>query len=140
MREALIDTDVLSEIMEGRHAVLIARAKQHYRVFRRYTVSAATYSEIHAGLSYDPKPRYIKSFELIEPLLDVLPIEREEAETAGRIVGLLKSKDLPIGRLDPFVAATAIERAMILATANTKHYQFVIDAGLTLELENWKEE
>jgi tRNA(fMet)-specific endonuclease VapC len=139
MRDTLLDTDILSEVMEGVDSVVVARAKQYYRVFRRYTVSAATYSEILAGLTYDPKPKDLRSFQLIEPLLDVLPIEREEAALAGRIVGQLKSKGLPIGKLDPFIAATAIEQELLLATGNTSHYQRVVELGFPLELENWRE-
>ncbi len=116
MRETLIDTDILSEIMEGKDAALAARAKQYYRVFRQYTISAATYAEIRAGLAYNPKPKDVRSFELIEPLLDVLPIEREEAATAGQIIGL-----------------------MVLATGNFAHYQRIVDLGFPLELENWRE-
>jgi tRNA(fMet)-specific endonuclease VapC len=142
MRETLIDTDILSEIMEGKDAALAARAKQYYRVFRQYTISAATYAEIRAGLAYNPKPKDVRSFELIEPLLDVLPIEREEAATAGQIIGLLKSRGLPLGALDdldPFIAATAIEQQMVLATGNFAHYQRIVDLGFPLELENWRE-
>ncbi len=114
MRETLIDTDILSEMMEGKDSAVVDQARQYYRVFRRYTVSAITYSELLAGLTYNPKPKDLKSFGLIEPMLDVLPIEREEAATAGRIVGLLKSKGLPIGNLDPFIAATALEQGLVL--------------------------
>jgi hypothetical protein len=31
-------------------------------------------------------------------MLDILPIEREEAATADRIIGLLKAKGLPIAK------------------------------------------
>src|SRR5579863_85024 len=101
MRETLIDTDILSEIMEGKNQPLVALARQYYRVFRGYTISSVTYAEILAGLTYDPKPKDLQNFELIEPMLDVLAIDREEAGTAGRIVGMLKANGLPIGNLDP---------------------------------------
>jgi len=38
------------------------------------------------------------------------------------------------------IAACAINRGMTLVTGNPKHYRFVIDAGFSLDLENWKEE
>lgn len=103
MRDTLLDTDTLSEIMGDKDAVLVARAKQYYRVF------------------------------------DILPIESEEAGTAGRIVGLLKARGLTIGHMDPFIAATAIENGLVLATSNTNHYQRIVDLGFQLEFENWRD-
>jgi hypothetical protein len=42
LREALIDTDILSEIMEGKNEAIVRLSRQYYRVFRRYTVSASS--------------------------------------------------------------------------------------------------
>lgn len=138
MRESLLDTDILSEIMEGKNPSIVAKAKQYYRAFGRYTVSAVTYAELLAGISYNPLPKYLKGLGLLDPLLEVLPIEREEAATAGRLVGLMKRKGMQIGILDPFIAAIAIEQNLILVTGNSAHFQVVIDLGFPLEIENWR--
>jgi len=36
------------------------------------------------------------------------------------------------------IAAYVMNRGMTLVTGNTKHYRFIIDAGFSLQLENWR--
>ena len=70
------------------------------------------------------------------------PSKRRRPPPRGQIIGLLKSKGLPLGALDdldPFIAATAIEQQMVLATGNIAHYERIVDLGFPLELANWRE-
>ncbi len=139
MREALIDTDILSEIMEGKNDGVVRFSRQYYRVFRRYTISAITLLEIQSGLTYDPKAKDLENFAAIQPLLEILPVGADEATTAGQITGLLKASGMTIERFDPIIAATAIEQDMPLITGNTRHHQRVVDLGFPLTLENWRD-
>jgi len=51
----------------------------------------------------------------------------------------LKRIGRPLGDGDPMIAAFSVNRGLVLATGNTKHYQFVIDAGFSLELVDWRD-
>ena len=130
---------MLSEIMEGKNEAVVAFSRQYYRVFRRYTISAMTLAEIQAGLTYAPRAKDLQYFAAIEPLIEILPIEKDEAMTAGRITGMLKAIGQTIERFDPIIAATAVEQGLPLATGNTRHYQRIVDLGFPLELENWRD-
>lgn len=46
MRQAVLDTDILSFIIDQRHSEVSAHARQYYRVFRYFTVSAITVEEV----------------------------------------------------------------------------------------------
>jgi len=71
--------------------------------------------------------------------LEILAVSKEEAELGAAIHGQLKKQRRNIGDADPIIAATAIIYEMTLATGNSKHFQFVIDAGFPLRLENWRQ-
>jgi tRNA(fMet)-specific endonuclease VapC len=43
-----------------------------------------------------------------------------------------------IGKADPVTAACAFRRDLPIVTGNTKHYQFIGQAGFRLTLENWR--
>lgn len=139
MRQVVIDTDILSEIMEGKNAAVLEFSRQYYRVFRRYTISAVTLLEIQTGLVYDPKAKDLQNFAAIEPMLEILPVDKDEAMTAARIAGKLKAIGRSIREFDPIIAATALEQGLPLATGNTRHYQRIIDLGFPLDIENWRE-
>lgn len=138
MREALLDTDILSELMEGKDVRLAEIARQYYRVFRRYTISAATVLEVRAGLVHQPSQKDIVGFAAIEPMLEVMSIGKEEADLAGQIIGNLRRLGLTIGHMDPMIAATSIENDFVLVTGNIRHYQRIVDAGYSLSIENWR--
>jgi len=139
LREVLIDTDIMSEIMEGKDENVVRFSRQYYRVFRRFTISAVTLLELQSGLTYNPKARDLENFAAIRPLLEILPVGSDEATTGGQITGLLKARGLKIERFDPIIAATAVEQELPLVTGNTRHHQRVVDLGFPLILENWRE-
>ncbi len=89
MRQALLDTDILSYIIDRRYPEVVEAAKQYARVFRYYSVSVVTISEVVAGLesqgNYEGTASFLKSAEDFE----LMPIETEDAILAGRILGAL---------------------------------------------------
>ncbi|HSI72310.1 MAG TPA: PIN domain-containing protein [Fimbriimonas sp.] len=140
MQLTLLDTDHLSELMAGRNRRLLEVARQYYRVHRSFLVSAISIAEIEAGIWSSRRDSLVQAFEAVQPTLEIVPFEAEEAFTSGRIIGHLKINGQPIGPMDPLIAATAIERDLILATGNTRHYQRIVDAGFALKLVDWNEE
>jgi tRNA(fMet)-specific endonuclease VapC len=45
-----------------------------------------------------------------------------------------------IGKADPVIAACAFRRNLIMVTGNVKHYQYVVDVGFPIVIENWRDE
>lgn len=139
MRQAILDTDILSYIADDRYPDVSKRAHQYFRVFRYFTISAITIAEVVKGREYDRdyagRDAFLKRAEGFE----VLPVDFEEAVIAGKISAALDKAGSKIGKEDPFIAAVAIANKRPLVTNNTAHYQRIVDLGFPLELENWRE-
>jgi predicted nucleic acid-binding protein len=139
MRQAVLDTDILSYITDQRYPEVSARARQYYRVFRFFTVSAITIAEVVEGLARIRDHRGIEAFLKGAEGFEILPVDLEEAVIAGQIIAALAIAGQKIGEQDPFIAAVAIANGRPLVTNNTGHYQRIIDLGFPLEIENWRE-
>jgi predicted nucleic acid-binding protein len=137
--EALVDTDILSELLRGRNSGVVQRARKHVTEFGPFSVSAVTVMEIAKGLEK------IGRFDELEPVLNrlgsisLLSFGAAESRLAGRIHGALERMGTPIGRADPMIAATALVHGLTLVSGNVQHYRRVVEAGFTVRLENWRE-
>ena len=60
----------------------------------------------------------------------------DDYRLAAEIMSVLDRRGNPIGRIDPLIAACALNRDLILATGNTRHFGFVQEAGFPLRLED----
>lgn len=72
----------------------------------------------------------------IEPLENILPIDRAAANYAAKIRADLESKVSPIGPYDTLIAAVALSHDLILVSNNVKEFKRVNK----LKLENWATE
>src|SRR4051812_49293608 len=100
MQRTMLDTDIFSEVIEGRNQAVVQKARMYQESFGSFTISAITYFESHRSLSYRPSQRRTEALTTIRESLVILPIEPEEAELAGIIHGLLKRQGTPIGEMD----------------------------------------
>jgi len=138
VKQAILDTDILSYVFDGRYPEVDAQARQYLRVFRYFSISAVTVSEVMEGLESEGNYSGIAVFRKRLESLEIFPVETEEAVIAGQILGILDRNNQSIGDLDPFIAATAIVNQRPLITNNQKHYQRIVDLGFTLTLDNWR--
>lgn len=114
MSKAVLDTDVLIDLLRGREAT---RAFLHdlatHSVPCCSTISVA---EIHAGMRQEEVAR---TTDLLDGLV-ILPVTREIAEVAGHFKRRSKSRRLELA--DCLIAATAYVEGALLATGNVKDY------------------
>ncbi len=138
MDKALLDTDIFSEILKGANPTVATRAAAYHASFGHYTISLITVLEIIKGYHKIKREDRIQKFLSILPCVELLPLDLNSAETAGRIMGDLERTGQPIGRADPMVAATALRHDLVLVTGNTSHYQRIQGLGYQLKLDNWR--
>jgi tRNA(fMet)-specific endonuclease VapC len=138
MERSILDTDIYSEILRAKNLQLVTTAQRYRDQFGVYTLSAATVMELVKGLQQSQRASRIHSLLAVLAKEEVLPIDIEVAVLAGRIYGELQHTGQTIGRIDPFVAATAIEHKLVLVSGNTEHYERVINLGFDLRLQNWR--
>lgn len=139
MNKGVLDTDTLSYALDRRYPEVNAAARQYERVFRFFTITAVTMSEVIAGYTKSRDHAALGEFLKRAEGFEILPLDEAEAIGAGRIIGELRRTGTQIGPHDPFIAAIAIENGLPLITNNTAHYQRIIDLGFPLRIENWKE-
>jgi tRNA(fMet)-specific endonuclease VapC len=138
MNESLLDTDTLSEMLKGKNVKVIQRANDYYAKFGKYTISTITVLEIIKGFHKIQRETHIERFLSAISNTELLTLNMENAELAGRIYADLERTGQTIGRADPMIAAIALENDLVLITGNVRHYQRIQKLGYSLKLDNWK--
>jgi len=136
--EALLDTDILSEVIKGVDPRVAAKAAQHRERFGPYAVSTITVMEIVHGSHRMGRDDRIRQFLAGLHAVDVLPFDIESAELAGCISADLERSGQPIGLADPMIASIALRHRLTLVTGNLNHFRRIQDLGCELLLEDWR--
>jgi len=132
MRQAIVDTDILSEFLRGTPSV-VAKAERYLSEHAVISMSVITYYEILNGLLYKDTRRFLKRFEDFVAVNRVLPLTAEMAQEAAVIRADLRAKGLEIGHTDTLIAGTALSTGLQLVTNNTAHFKRVKGLGI----DNW---
>jgi tRNA(fMet)-specific endonuclease VapC len=138
MDKALLDTDIFSEILKGIDHTVIDRAVAYHAIWGRYTTSVITVLEIIKGLHKVRREPEIQRFLEALSTVELLTLDLQTAELAGRIYADLERTGQPIGRADPMIAAIALQQGLTLVTGNLAHYRRIESLGYDLALENWR--
>ena len=127
----MLDTDTCSYIVKRVPAVLDRLQRVQ---MSQVCISVVTKAELLFGVH--SAPHMPKSAALVSRLLASVRVEAlglDAAEQYARIRADLKSKGLPIGANDLWIAAHALSLGMVLVTNNVREFERV--AGL--QIENW---
>jgi tRNA(fMet)-specific endonuclease VapC len=139
MARALVDTDILSEILKGKNPRLLAKADAYRATYGVITTSVITVMEVIKGLhklgDYERQTEFLTAIASEE----VLSLDLESAEIAGRIYADLEREGKTVGWADAMIAGIAIRHQLPLVSGNTAHYTRISDLGLPLVLENWRD-
>lgn len=138
MDKVLLDTDILSESLKRIDRRVVARATAYIAAFSHYTISAVTVTEVVAGWHKRQREDRIQWFFAEMAGAEVLVLDRQGAEIAGRIYADLERTGQPIGLADAMIAATALQHNLTLVTGNISHYQRILGLGYSLKLDNWR--
>jgi tRNA(fMet)-specific endonuclease VapC len=139
MNKSLLDTDTLSEIIKGKNAKVRQKADDYLAKFDQYTISIITVIEVIKGFHKAQREEHIALFLSTISTAEILTLNMENAELAGRIYADLEKSGKPIGCADPIIAAIALENNLVLTTGNLRHYQRIQTLGYPLKLDNWKQ-
>ncbi len=138
MNRAVLDTDILSEVLKRKDPAIIARAEAYLAEHGRFTITAVTVLEVVAGWQRRQRDDRVREFLARLPEFDVLALDATAAARAGRLEGDLTRLGRIIGVADSMIAAIALTHDLPLVTGNTAHYARVLDLGVPLVLENWR--
>lgn len=138
MGPALLDSDMVSELLRGKNADVARHAAEYRRQHGRYTLSVITVVEVVQGFAREQRDDRIVDFNRRVSTEEILPLDRVAADIAGRIYGELDRTGQPIGRADPLIAAIAVRHGLALVTGNVRHFERIVQLGFPLQLDNWR--
>lgn len=127
------DSDVLIDYLRGKGP----GADRVERELRSgtFATTAVTAFELWAGARSQRQQRAVR--RILAPL-DVLPLGRSAAETAGEVRRTLDAAGLGIGMADSLIAGICLASRGILLTRNQRHFERV--PGLSLATVDESEE
>jgi len=127
----LVDSDWVADYLNG-----VPRAVSLLTSFATdgLAISLITYGEIYEGVYYgrDPKESELV-FEQFLRSVDVLPLSRSIMKRFARLRGQLRRSGQIIGDPDLLIAATALERKLVLLTRNIRHFGRIPDIAIHSE-------
>jgi tRNA(fMet)-specific endonuclease VapC len=131
-RRYLLDTNVVSHIMQGRDAALLGRLTQV--PVGQVAMSSITLAELEYGLHRKGQPPRLRQ-ALTQVLLrmDVLPWDEQVATCYGELCSTLESRGISLSDFDMMIAAHAVA-ADITLISRDKAFAQVPAERLSLEI------
>ena len=138
MQAALLDSDILSEILKGKDAQVDRRQREYLAQFAKLSFTSVTVLEILFGLERIGAKAQIQRAETLLAKNDEVVPSSEDYRLAASIAGALDRQGTPIGLIDPMIAACAMRRGYSVVSGNTAHFESIRRAGYTFALEDWR--
>jgi tRNA(fMet)-specific endonuclease VapC len=135
MDEALLDTDILSEVLKRKDRRVLATARQYLAQHQRLAFSAITVYEIIRGLKANRAARQLAGFLKTVGTSDVFPVSLPILMRAAELWADGRKLGHPHDDADLIIAATALEHGRVLVTGNVGHFVWI--TGLTVE--DWRQ-
>ena len=129
----MLDTNVVSHIMQGREAGLLARLTQ--MAVGQAVISSITLAELEYGLHRKGQPERLKN-ALAQVLLrmDVLPWDEQVATCYGELCATLEAQGINLSDFDMMIAAHASATNITLVSRDKAFAQVPRER---LKLEIW---
>jgi tRNA(fMet)-specific endonuclease VapC len=130
MDEAILDTDILSEVLKAKNRHILNAAQRYLDQHQRFAFSAITLYEILRGLRASQAARSFNNFLKVVANSDVMPISLAVLYRAADLWAEAGKGGYARNDADLIIAATALEGGRTLVTGNTSHFSWV--PGLSL--------
>jgi tRNA(fMet)-specific endonuclease VapC len=134
MDAALLDTDILSEILKQKNPLVASVGSRYLIEYGRFAPSAITFYEVFRGLRVKKARRALGEFNTVAANSDVIAISIPILLRAADLWAEARRGGHPRGDADLVIAATALESQRILVTGNTAHFDWIQN----LELADWR--
>ena len=132
-RPALLDTDILSELLK-QHPLVTQRTRLYLAEHDRLAFSIVTRYEILRGLRVKQAVAQAAAFEALCQVCIILPMTDRIVDRAAMLYADLYQRGALVPDADLLIAATALDAQRVLVTNNLAHFQRIPN----LSIENWK--
>lgn len=134
MDEALIDTDILSEVLKAKDSRVLDRARLYLQEHGRFKFSAITFYEMMRGLRASQASRQLANFIALAATSDVLPVSMAVLDQAANLWADAYTSGHPRDDADLIIAATALQSGCTLVTGNVSHFKWIS----ALKIDDWR--
>jgi tRNA(fMet)-specific endonuclease VapC len=134
MDEAILDTDILSEVLKGRNRQVLNVAGRYLAEHGRLTFSAITFYEIVRGLRANKADRALADFLSLAKSSELLPVTIAVLDRAAGLWADARRGGHPSNDADLIIAATALEAGRVLITRNAAHFAWIPN----MQLADWR--
>ena len=134
MDAALLDTDILSELLKRRDPKVLTAAQRYLSQHPRLAFSAISVYEIVRGLKATSAKRQLAEFLKTVGTSDVFSVSVPVLMRAAELWVTARTGGHPHDDADLIIAATALEHGRVLVTGNTAHFAWIPG----LRLEDWR--
>jgi tRNA(fMet)-specific endonuclease VapC len=131
---ALLDTDILSELLK-QHPSVIQHARAYLAEHSRLAFSIITKYEILRGLKAKQAHVQEAAFDAFCKASHLVPLTEAVIEMAATLYGDLHRRGELLPDADLLIAATALTEHRLLVTNNIDHFRRISE----LQLANWKQ-
>jgi predicted nucleic acid-binding protein len=135
MDAALLDTDILNEVLKQKNSQVVSHAAAYLQTHGQFAVSALTRYEVVRGLKDANATTPLARFTAFCQNSLIFPITDAILDRAADLWVTARRGGHPRSDADIIIAATALEHGFVLVTGNTPHFAWV--PGLVLA--NWRE-
>jgi tRNA(fMet)-specific endonuclease VapC len=132
--EALLDTDILSEVIKQHDPAVRHKAAEYLAAYGQFAFSAISRFEIERGYKEKQATAQLARFATFCSHSLILGITDGILARAGDLWAFARRNGHPCGDADVIIAATALETQRVLVTGNTAHFAW----APLLKLENWR--
>jgi tRNA(fMet)-specific endonuclease VapC len=135
-RRYMLDTHVVSHIMQGRDTDLLVRLTQ--LPVGQVVMSSVTLAELEYGLQRKGQPVRLRN-ALVQVLLrmDVLPWDENVATCYGELCATLEAQGINLSDFDMMIAAHAVALKVTLVSRDQAFAQVATGVNQRLRLEVW---
>jgi tRNA(fMet)-specific endonuclease VapC len=134
MNLALLDTDILSELLKQQNPAVQQNAANYLSEHGQFAISAITRYEVVRGLKSKQAWRQLNQFRSFCGNTLVLPISDAVLDRASDLWADARKGGHPGRDPDLIIAATALESSRVLITGNLAHFSWIP----SLAIENWR--
>ena len=128
----LLDTNVISHIMQGRDAKLLARLSK--LAVGQAAISSVTLAEIEYGIQRRGSPTKLRNARTQVMLhMDVLPWDAAAATCYGELCSSLETQGISLSDFDMMIAAHAVALKVTLVSRD-KAFAYIPKQRLKLEV------
>jgi tRNA(fMet)-specific endonuclease VapC len=133
MDRCLLDTSTISDVIRPptkRLPVVSQQVKQYLRAYGRFTFSEISCYEILRGLRKKRAVSQQMQFTDFCRRAELLPVTYEVLDRTASLWAEGQRQGKTVDDVDLIIAATSLLQGLPLATANTRHFEWI--PGLTL--------